>query len=717
MVNPIRTIDLFCGCGGLSLGFELYSGSLQYQVLLALDNDAAALGCYNNNSPSHNGMVPTGRLCDLTWFTHKSEVLLYYLAHLALWQPDEDLLEALRSSDMNFPGFLARLHQIDSEFIQKSAQMVASPSYQEALGKVDGQIFTLEICKTFLNKISLSSLRSSTLTPTSIPWQEEYAHRGFALPDRAEPIPYAVSDVLESSLRLYWDMELAKLEEASLKEGRGQHKVVAARLRSLMVFLRGPAGESLKENWIEWRARRDSARASYCIGIEEKLPELYSSRHRVHLLLGGPPCKGFSRIGRAVIESLREQGVHAWTSKEYGDERNALLHKYVLFLEALRPDVFLFENVAHFQSGLKTPSGKLEADIILSQAIEDLSLTDLHYDVQSAIVKARQHAIPQDRERFILVGFNGATTGEGASKAFFNLPMYNEAVPLQAALNGLEAPGEFIPQSPLSNKTDYKTKTYTLVDRAMPQSHIRYVEWIRQPAPDKESAPDFTDAHIVRALRPDDLAFIEKFAPGQRWMDYKLKKSRTLSDLRLALEQVLQYIQAHPDEKGLPSGDTISNLLERTNKGLLLRLVLEEANLPPEFEGEHHLLSHDYLEKGDDRHGDWFERLSADQPCKTIVAHIGKDTYGYIHPYLNRALSIREAARVQSFPDFFSFVDIGVVNAYAMIGNAVPPLLANLFADQLATIHLKVGIFGLPERKLDAARRPAKVSQLSMTLF
>jgi len=55
------------------------------------------------------------------------------------------------------------------------------------------------------------------------------------------------------------------------------------------------------------------------------------------------------------------------------------------------------------------------------------------------------------------------------------------------------------------------------------------------------------------------------------------------------------------------------------------------------------------LAKGVDNHGDWLERLSPERPSKTIVAHIGKDTYGYVHPYQPRALSVREAARVQSF--------------------------------------------------------------------
>jgi hypothetical protein len=64
-----------------------------------------------------------------------------------------------------------------------------------------------------------------------------------------------------------------------------------------------------------------------------------------------------------------------------------------------------------------------------------------------------------------------------------------------------------------------------------------------------------------------------------------------------------------------------------------------------------------------------------------------------MHPYLDRAISIREAARIQSFPDYFTFGEIGVVDAYTMIGNAVPPLLANMFAESFAKLHEKYDLF------------------------
>ena len=73
---------------------------------------------------------------------------------------------------------------------------------------------------------------------------------------------------------------------------------------------------------------------------------------------------------------------------------------------------------------------------------------------------------------------------------------------------------------------------------------------------------------------------------------------------------------------------------------------------------------------------DRLKRLVLDEPSWTVIAHIGMDGYMYIHPTENRTLSVREAARIQSFPDDFEFVG-NQQETYVQVGNAVPPLLGN----------------------------------------
>jgi DNA (cytosine-5)-methyltransferase 1 len=76
--------------------------------------------------------------------------------------------------------------------------------------------------------------------------------------------------------------------------------------------------------------------------------------------------------------------------------------------------------------------------------------------------------------------------------------------------------------------------------------------------------------------------------------------------------------------------------------------------------------------------------MAANEPARTLMAHLGKDSYSHIHydSAQQRVISVREAARLQSFPDGFRFA--GTMNpAFRQIGNSVPPLLAWHIADEL----------------------------------
>jgi DNA (cytosine-5)-methyltransferase 1 len=79
---------------------------------------------------------------------------------------------------------------------------------------------------------------------------------------------------------------------------------------------------------------------------------------------------------------------------------------------------------------------------------------------------------------------------------------------------------------------------------------------------------------------------------------------------------------------------------------------------------------------------DRYTRQSRSAACSTIVAHLSKDGLMFIHPTQNRSLTPREAARIQSFPDWFRFPDART-HSFRMIGNAVPPLISEAVQTQL----------------------------------
>jgi len=192
-------------------------------------------------------------------------------------------------------------------------------------------------------------------------------------------------------------------------------------------------------------------------------------------------------------------------------------------------------------------------------------------------------------------------------------------------------------------------------------------------------------------------------------MDLKIHKSKSLDELVLLLRKLKPLIE----DKEL--GQELDDTLDKLDDSFLLRMLLEQISEKYKLT-ENHLLEKNYLKNGHAHHGDWFERLSAGKPSKTIVAHIGKDTYGYFHPFENRAITIREAARIQSFPDWFKFgaEETGVVDTYTSIGNAVAPLMANHFAKILIEFEETHGLFKSDELKQPILRRRAEQFALNV---
>ncbi len=99
---------------------------------------------------------------------------------------------------------------------------------------------------------------------------------------------------------------------------------------------------------------------------------------------------------------------------------------------------------------------------------------------------------------------------------------------------------------------------------------------------------------------------------------------------------------------------------------------------------------------------DRFTRQGRDKPCSTIVAHLSKDGLMFIHPTQNRSITPREAARIQSFPDWFRF-PAARTHSFRLIGNAVPPLVAESVGLTIKNYIEKGKVMG--DFKVDHANR------------
>lgn len=138
------------------------------------------------------------------------------------------------------------------------------------------------------------------------------------------------------------------------------------------------------------------------------------------------------------------------------------------------------------------------------------------------------------------------------------------------------------------------------------------------------------------------------------------------------------------------NGKTVKNNICRMSNDRAKRVFPHMAqgskymDLPPEIR--------QILPFREDIFQDRLKRLVLKEPSWTVIAHIGMDGYMYIHPTENRTLSVREAARIQSFPDDFEFVG-NQQETYVQVVNAVPPLLGKAIGESLMT-YLEANIKG-----------------------
>jgi site-specific DNA-cytosine methylase len=689
--KPRLVVDIFSGCGGLSLGFDLLDQGQQFRTVLALDNQAAPIATLNRNATAcGDGERAVGRVVDLTEFLNENEFLAFHLQHAAEVLDDSVLQAGLRAlGGGSFPLFLDEIARTDRTFIDALNAIRMTPEWSATFEFLDPRAADQTSVLRFHDRLRLPRPSRKVAAMPALLWGASSPERSGGATKKAWLDPQ-----WKVQARLGWDHEAEMLAGRRDGDGRGQLTGSARRVGTFADFLATEVMDQVREVWTEWRARRDSLRATL-FGDEAfatSLRELYPHA-RVSVLVGGPPCQGFSRIGRGKIRSLRDARIHAHQDAEVGDARNRLFEQYVMVLGALRPDVFLFENVAHFRSVVHLDGSAFQATEVLAEAIDRVSNGEVRYDVAQTVIDASRHGVPQTRQRYFMAGVlrnSEADSFESLAAACLDLRRDREAT-LALALTGLPTPGVVGGDA---RAADVMSAQHTL--EQSDQDQHSYTRWVRQPHPGTSVAPITVDAHACRAARSDDAAFFAMLGPGKRWMDYRADQAATIGQLGAILDALLALPELEMErvcEAAAASGSTMPDVAQlrkiksKVNGALPLRLLLE--HIGERLGAPHHLLAENYLSKRESNHGDWLARMDASRPSKTMTSHMGKDTYAYVHPLAPRTLSVREAARIQSFPDWFAFGDAALTEAFKMIGNAVPPMLSHMIATRVAHVLYK----------------------------
>lgn len=455
------------------------------------------------------------------------------------------------------------------------------------------------------------------------------------------------------------------------------------------------------------------------------------SSDRVDVLVGGPPCPTFTRIGRAKINSrsgMREsstiqhrlfggtevQNRFAYSPLAYLEEaRNELYHDYLSFVKALKPVAVLMENVPEFlnQPDPDHPDaneGRVDHGRVVARYLEKLG-----YESCYTILNAARYGVPQWRERFFLVAVH--KEAGGLKNWEFPEPTHGGQIPagvllnrsialnrqdgsgqyhrLQATLQfsasespepddhgrhfrppptgGPELPQFVSAEEALSDLPEYREHTKT----PLPLRN----GWMRSSAPANYSHPPKSEyAQMMREWKPGPFA-----GPGFPAHQHIARHTMvgTKRDVRIfrRMKEGDDYRDASVIARYL-----FSRVRARLTKSR------EAEGKPPLSEEKWKELEGNYIPPYPvDQFPQKWWKLNRDQPCRTLTAHLGADTYSHIHYDKSQArmITVQEAARLQSFPDGFVF-QCSMNSAYRQIGNSVPPLLAFALASQIMN-HLK----------------------------
>lgn len=378
------------------------------------------------------------------------------------------------------------------------------------------------------------------------------------------------------------------------------------------------------------------------------------------VLIGGPPCQAYSLVGRA-----RARGKVGYVPEE--DQRHYLFREYIRVLDQLRPAAFVMENVKGMLSST------VESRLVFEMLMEDLaSLGTGHghlYELRAIrvadgraslreadrpsdfIVRAEEFGVPQRRHRVIIVGIR-SDLGARAFRA--SIPVSGTTRTVSGIIGTLPAL-----RSGMSRGRDDPRVWCSVVAKA---------------------ARDLAGSHGVEAddrLRSMFLALAERLESG---VPLPRRESRLSEGYGASEDELLRWLE-RPDLTAISQHETRSHMESDLGRYLFASAFGAVRGRSPKA-GDFPLALHPQHRNWNS--GDFSDRFRvqlAGEPATTVTSHVSKDGHYFIHPdpAQCRSLTVREAARLQTFPDDYLFMG-NRTQQYVQVGNAVPPFLARQIA-------------------------------------
>ncbi len=392
-------------------------------------------------------------------------------------------------------------------------------------------------------------------------------------------------------------------------------------------------------------------------------------------LIGGPPCQAYSNVGRSRVGGIFET-----------DHRVFLYKEYLRIIANHHPAVFVMENV----EGLL--SAKVNGEKVFDWILRDLSDPSTVFGTTNApkyrivslvketidkdsdyLIKAENYGVPQRRHRVILLGIR-----EDINRIPSILTVQDK-VSLKSVIGRLPKIRSGISRSYSHSENVVDADGVTKKRRRYKKEENTFENWLQKT--------EVFRREIIKRLK------IEGLEPNVRY-----PKSTGIDFLET---NAILLLNNHPladwyldnNIQGVIHHISRSHLLQDLKRYLFAALYTQVNDTFPRLHDykafdKQLLPDHENVDSG--KFTDRFRVQLPDRPATTITSHISKDGHYFIHydQVQCRSLTVREAARIQTFPDNYFFCG-SRTEQFHQVGNAVPPYLAYQIAEVVK------GVFGL----------------------